>query len=324
MMIRVLMVVALAGCTSGPGASGDDDDDTADAGGGGGIDAAPGDPSLVPFTIEPFDVEGGSERQVCKVVNIPDGVTIDVVKLTSTMVGESHHFNAYKVLDADQFAPATPAEAAVHDCEPASGQLDGTAAYFYGASLPEKTLELPAEVAFHFEPGQRIVLEQHVINAGDGVTQGGVSFELHGAAPGATIAHRADIGWFGNWSFFLQSGTSSSTTMCAVDYPIEIFGLASHTHSLGVNFEISTMTAQGTQSVYESTDWRHPLYQTYAPTLVLEAGDALQWTCTWNNTSGGLVLPGKNSTDEMCIAFAYFYARDSLEGAPLNCNEFPF
>jgi hypothetical protein len=318
----ILGSLALLACQgAGPGGG---DDDTGDDDGSGAADA--GSPPVsgeVAFVLESFDVPAGSERQVCKVVNIPAGAALDIVVMESTMAGTSHHFNAYKVLDGTQFTPAAGAEAQVHDCEPASGQLDGSAAYIYGSSSPEKSLSLPAGVAFHLEGGQRLMLEQHVINTGDAAIQGGVTFTLV-EAQGAPIAHHADIGWYGNWTFYLQAGERSFTTSCATPYAIEVFGLASHTHALGKKFTISRVSGGQRDKLYESTDWAHPKYQTYEPTESFAAGDALEWTCTWNNTTGGTVFPGKDSTDEMCIAFAYYYPRDTLDGAPLNCNNIPF
>jgi hypothetical protein len=50
--------------------------------------------------------------------------------------------------------------------------------------------------------------------------------------------------------------------------------------------------------------------------------DPIQWTCTWNNPSFATVYPGGTSTDEMCIAYAGFYPRNTREGAVFMCNNY--
>lgn len=272
------------------------------------------------LTIEPFDVQSGTERQVCKTINLPLDVPFDVVQLRSKMQGTSHHFNAYKVL-TDPTKPVTEAESTVHDCAPASEQLSGDAAYFFGSATPERIVDLPKGVAFHFLPGQRIILEQHVINATADVIQGGVTFELAGAAEGSKIEHHGDVIWFANWSFFLGPNQESQATKhCTVPYAVEIFGLTSHTHALGTHFSIEKWSGGQTTHLYDSVDWSHPPYDEHAPPISLAAGEGLQWTCTWQNPTSKAVFPGKDSTDEMCMTFAYGYPKDTLSGDPIQCN----
>jgi len=303
-----------AAATTGGGAGGSG---TTTAGSGG---SGPAGETLT-LTLEPFDVQPGTERQVCKIINLPADVPFDVVRFRSAMAGTSHHFNAYKAL-TDPTAPASAAEGEVHDCSPAAEQLGGDAAYIFGAATPERVVDMPAGVAFHLLPQQRIILEQHVINATPDVIQGGVTFELGSPAAGAAaIDHHADVIWFAYWTFTVPPHQESSvTTHCTVPYDVEVFGLMSHTHQLGSHFSIEKWTPGGTEHLYESEDWAHPVYGQYNPTIPLAAGEGLQWTCTWNNTTPNLVTPGKESTNEMCMTFAYAYPREGLSGDPIQCN----
>jgi hypothetical protein len=341
--VAALALAALAGCgddgsegtgsaTQGAGAgpsgagagpSGSGAEASSGSGGSGGFANPVGE--SVTLELEPFDVQPGTERQVCKIINLPVDVPIDVVRFHSSMLGTSHHFNAYKALGAGKLEPATAAESAVHDCSPASEQLGGEAAYIFGSALPERTVETPPGVAFHLEPGQRLILEQHVINATPDVIQGGVTFELLGAAPDLEIEHHADIIWFANWGFLLSPNEeTSATTHCTVPYDVEIFGLSSHTHKLGTHFSIERWAGSTGEHLYDSTDWSHPPYLEPEPRIALAAGEGLEWTCTWQNTTSQMVIPGKESTNEMCITFASAYPKGSLSGDPIQCNEYPF
>ncbi len=275
------------------------------------------------FELEPFTVAPGTERQVCKTVNLPAGGPYDVVRFRSNMAGTSHHLNVYKVIDDKALTPASAQEGALHDCQPADEQLSGDAAYIFGSATPVRVMDTPEGVAFHLEPGQRLILEQHVLNYTLEPAQGGATVELVVAAEPEAIAHHADIIWFATWNFMLMPGQETvKTTHCEVPYAVEVFGLMSHFHERGTHFEIAKWTPGGATSVYEDDDWAHPKFQTYDPPLTLEAGEGLEWTCTWYLPPGSpLVFPGKNATDEMCITFAAAYPRDSLSGAPIQCNK---
>lgn len=266
--------------------------------------------------IEPFSVAPGTERQVCKIINLPAHANFDVVHMESMMVGTSHHFNAYKVLG--QSAPVSPRDTVVHDCAPAAEQLTGNAAYIFGASRPERTVDMPPAVAFRLQAEQQIILEQHVINATRQPIMGGVTFKMTAAAPNSRIDHLADIVWMGYWAIYLPAHQRiSASGNCRFPYGMTIFGLNSHTHGLGVDFRIKNH--QGVE-VYDSQDWAHPLYKTFDPGFTVPGGGTMQWTCTWNNTNARAVTAGRNSTDEMCIAFAYGYPTDGLSAPPFQCN----
>jgi hypothetical protein len=275
------------------------------------------------FVIEPFDVSSGQERQVCRTVNLPSTRSFEVVRLSSSMAGTSHHFNLYKVINDLAVEPVSNWESTVHDCEPADEQLSGDAAYIFGSSTPERTFQLPPGVAFLLAPNQRLILEQHVLNYTPETMQGGVEVTLEFADPGSVIEHHADILWFGNWGFYLPPGQETSDTLhCTVPYDVAVFGVMSHFHSLGTHFSVSQWTSTGSTLFYEDDDWAHPKYQEFPSPIALQAGEGLEWTCTWFNSTKSLVVPGKTSKDEMCITFAAYYPTSSKSGSPIQCNKF--
>lgn len=273
------------------------------------------------FAIEPITVTSGQERQVCRTVNVPAGAALDIVRFESRMRGISHHFNLYKVVDDSAMKPVTESEYAVHDCAPAAEQLRGDAAYIYGSATPDRVMETPAGVAFHLEPGQRLILEYHAINYTTEPIVANVEIDLIAAAPEVVIEHYADIMWFANWGFALPPGKETSdTAKCAVPYDVEVFGLMSHFHELGTGFTIDAIRGGQTAQVYQDDDWKHPAYEAFTPPMLLAAGDSLQWTCTWNNTRETWTYPNKGSKDEMCMVFAAAYPKNTKSAAPIQCN----
>lgn len=335
-MLAIPFVLVAAACDDADSPDGDDHSGgsgagTTQAGGanpdggstnvGGGSVNPPGE--SIKLTLEPFDVQPGTERQVCKIINLPAGADVDIVRMSSTMLGTSHHFNAYKVLAGDVAAPVTQEEATVDDCSPASGQLDGSAAYIFGAATPERIVDMPEKVAFHLVDQQRIILEQHVINATQEVIQGGVELDLVMAGEEAQIEHHADIMWMANWGIFLPPNQETVLTEhCTVPYDVEVFGLMSHTHALGTHFSIEKWSDGATEHVYDSTDWAHPIYQQMAPAMSVAQGHGFEWTCTYSNTTGQAVQAGPESTNEMCMMFAYAYPKNGLSAEPFQCNKF--
>lgn len=305
-----------AGATTASTSAGNGSGSGATTGAGGSIPVG----ETVTLEIEAFDVEPGTERQVCKYFNLPLDAPFDVVRFRSSMEGTSHHLNVYKFL-TDPTKPVEPGESMVHDCSPGSEQLSGDAAYIFGSATPTREVQMPSGVAFHLVPQQRIILEQHVINFTGATIQGGVTFEMAESLDKAAIQHHADVIWFANWFFSIPPNQETSVTKrCDVPYDVEVFGLMSHTHQLGSHFSIEKATDQGMEHLYDSTDWAHPIYQQHTPPLSLAAGEGLSWTCTWNNTTASTVFPGKSSTDEMCMTFAYAYPKTGLSGTPIQCN----
>jgi hypothetical protein len=112
----------------------------------------------------------------------------------------------------------------------------------------------------------------------------------------------------------------SDTAQCTVPYDVEIFGLMSHFHELGTHFVVETVRGDETTNVYEDDDYAHPKYQVFDPPLALDAGDAIQWTCTWFNWRTNTVTPNRTSKDEMCMVFAAGYPRAGLSAEPAPCN----
>lgn len=273
------------------------------------------------FATEEITIQPGSERQVCKYVNIPAGAGVDVVRIESRMSGKSHHFNLYKVIDGTKLNPVSESEAQTRDCAPANEQLGGDAAYIYGSATPDRVMETPAGVAYHLEGGQRLILEYHGINYTTEAQTGAVEVDLVLAAPEAVIDHHADIMWMANWSFFLPKGQeTSSTKSCAVPYDVDVFSLMSHFHELGTHFTIETVIDGEATLVYEDDDWAHPKVEVFDPPMKLKQGDRIRWTCTWFNWRDVGVGPNKDSTDEMCMVFAAAFPSNSKSEEPWQCN----
>ncbi len=305
-----------AGAGGSAGTGGNGGGGTGGAGSGGsGVD-----PSLLgealPLEIEQFTARAGSERQVCKYVNLNNPAPLEIVKFSAHMVGKSHHFNVYKMLTARPDGNTT-----VQDCPPAGDQISGRAAYIFGSGQADYERLMPAGVGFKLEANAQILLEMHVINATQSEMPASAHFEM--TKPSATnrIQHHADMMWLFKAGIYLPPGMETSgSAHCEVPYPVKVFGMLTHTHSLGTHTSVETKKGQAVEHLYDSYDWQHPPYQTWDTPFDLEMGQGFQWTCTWNNTTTHNVTFGQSSTDEMCILFVAAYPRDTLDMPPIQCN----
>lgn len=324
-LLGAALVVACSGDVGDVGDDDDDDDDNVVTDGGpslGDPDADVPASNVIRLEIDSYDVRPGTERQVCKLYNLPVAEAVDVIALRSSMAGTSHHFNVYKALGDSRLDPIASGDGVVHDCSPAAGQLQGTEAFFYGAALPEGSLDLPPGIAFHLEAGQVIILEHHSINVSDSEIQGKAYIDLVLAPPDATIEHYADVMWLGNWFFAIPPGQETTATeRCTIDYDIEVMRLSSHYHSTGTHFSIEHWKPPGsTEHRYDSYDWEHPEAVWFDIPMSIKAGEGIEWSCTWFNTRGATIYPGETSTDEMCIAFGLGYPKNTLSAEPISCN----
>src|SRR5205085_10751320 len=112
-----------------------------------------------------------------------------------------------------------------------------------------------------------------------------------------------------NTSIFLQPATHTTMEKTfLMTQTTTVFALTSHMHMLGERFQIRIVGgARDGELVYENTDWEHPQLLLLNTPIVLQAGQGLKSTITWNNTMGHSVQFGLLSTDEMGIIFGYYY-----------------
>jgi hypothetical protein len=117
------------------------------------------------------------------------------------------------------------------------------------------------------------------------------------------------------------AGTTVSTSCTIPDTfgPIGLLSAISHMHKRGVHF--TAMTSSGV-SLLDTTNWDEPPPTEYGSPVMLAPGDAIEWSCTYDNTTGDTLTYGDSAEkNEMCIYIARFFS--SPNGDDLEC-ETPF
>ena len=111
------------------------------------------------------------------------------------------------------------------------------------------------------------------------------------------------------------------TTTCTIPPTfgqIGLIGGVSHMHKWATNFVANTSTGV---KLYETTQWDEPVATGYDPPVLLNPGDKITWTCTYNNDSGRTLTFGESAAiNEMCIFTGRFYS--SPTGDDLECQAY--
>jgi len=92
----------------------------------------------------------------------------------------------------------------------------------------------------------------------------------------------------------------TSTDRCVVAAPFHVFVAWPHEHLLGRSFQAALTTGAGAATLIDVPSWN---FAAEAPSVLdrdVAAGDLLDVTCTWFNSTDDYVLPGPKTTDEMC------------------------
>lgn len=88
-------------------------------------------------------------------------------------------------------------------------------------------------------------------------------------------------------------------------FPVKVYGFLPHMHQLG---ERITVRGPSDECLVDIPQWDFHWQQQYfrkGPPLVLNDGEALTLSCTWNNPTDRTVTWGEGTSDEMCLAFVY-------------------
>jgi hypothetical protein len=178
----------------------------------------------------------------------------------------------------------------------------------YGNGIGGTPFDFPQGVGVQLFAGTQIQLNLHLFNTSDQVLTGssGVQVNSVSAADVANVA-RAEI--IGPSSFTLPTGVSTQNFSCHAKSDVSLFAFTPHMHKLGTH-ETFKVTAAGTNAVtlydadYSFDAQDHALI---TPIYQVHMGDAISFSCTYNNTTGQPVTFGPSSTNEMCIGGFWFY-----------------
>ena len=325
--------------------------------GGGGFDGS-GLEDLTPaqgffYRIPPFEIPAGEETQDCFFVTVPDiaaGQPIRVNRIRTGMNPGSHHFNVFRVNTIKNLDGAPGSVVRGGECWKASNWSDWPLVVNTQQSDPDDPFYewlLPEGVAHVFQPGEKLMLQVHYVNASTQPAPYGGEAAINFYR--TTDAAAVELG-----TLF---ATQQSIRVCASNPTPKYAGTCSfgsgagqvhiaaangHFHSRGEElqmFEWDGLTAAEpalTERFYRSTSWDHPPMATGLDVTPPVQG-GIWWTCEyeWKEPSGGCdelntldpaqandccyVFGPEVESGEHCNVFVYYWPKSPSAG-DIFCN----
>lgn len=300
---------ATGGAATGSAATGSAGAGGAATGGAGAGAADANDPNTATITMGTFMVPAGQEIFMCQDFNNPfGGVDVAIGTSESDMTAGSHHLHVFYGADNP---PSPTVTACANPFEFRS--------LLYGAQQPHYGWTYPAGMAAKLKGSLGLRLQAHYVNTTSSDFQASVVVRLTKVDPSTITKWIAQL-YYNRIVLSVPPGdgqtVSTSCTVPSTYGPISLISGVSHMHSRGVHFVANTST--GT-SLFDNTIWDEPPTQTYDPPIPVNPGDSINWTCTYNNGTGGTLTFGDSALkNEMCIFLARFYSAPS--GNDIECQ----
>jgi hypothetical protein len=280
------------------------------AGGGGTSAGAPSleGPNTVTIEMDAFEVPAHGEVIMCQDFDNPfGGMDVAVGQSESTMTRGSHHLHVYYGMDAPA-APAAPCQNP-NEFRP----------MIHLATVPEQVTAYPAGTAAKLKGSTGLRFQSHYVNASDQPIHASVVVKLTKVDPASVTRWVAQM-HFNRTALSIPPGaTQSVTTTCTIPNnfgPIGLLFAISHMHKQGVHFVATTSSGI---SLLDTTDWDEAPPVNYAQPVILNPGDAISWTCTYQNPTQQTITYGDSALkNEMCIYIARFFS--SPNGDDLECE----
>jgi hypothetical protein len=299
-----------SGASGGTGSGGG----VAGSGGAGGSTAGSGgtgpieDPNTVVVEMDEFVVQPGAEVFMCQDFDNPfQGADVAIARSESNMTAGSHHLHVY-------YGANTP-NRTVAPCEDPFEFRP----MIHLATIPNYVAEYPAGMAAKLKGTTGLRMQVHYLNAGAQPINAKVRVKLTKVDPTTVTKWVAQM-HFNRIYMEIQPGAGQTlTTTCTIPEsfgPIGIVSAVSHMHKRGVHFVAKTGSGQ---TLLETDEWDEAPPVDYDPPVLLNPGDSLSWTCTYNNNTGRTLTFGDSAEEnEMCIYIARFYS--SPNGDDLTCE----
>jgi hypothetical protein len=300
-----------AGGSSGSGSSpqggsgtGQQGDASAAAGGTPTVDA-----NTVTITMGSFPVPAGQEIFMCQDFPNPfGGADVAIGRTESDMTTGSHHLHVF-------YGEDNPPSLTVAQCQ----NPFEFRSLLHAAGQPMLVDQYPAGMAAKLKGSVGLRLQAHYVNTTASQFTANVVVKLTKVDPSTVTKWVAQL-YFNRTVLTVPPGNGQTvTTTCSVPSTygqIALIGGGSHMHSRGVHFVASTSAGA---SLIDTTQWDEPPLATYNPPVMLNPGDSITWTCTYNNTTGMTLSFGDSALkNEMCIYLARFYSAPS--GNDIECQ----
>jgi hypothetical protein len=196
------------------------------------------------------------------------------------------------------------------------GECDGMSmqgSLIYGSGVGSEPMELPEGIAVRVEAGQQLLLNLHLFNASNEAMEGTTAIMVRTAERGRATDF-AEAVLMGPMDLDIPPGKHQVTARCTLREDAFLFAVTPHMHRLGAHMKVTALSSfSGVVTIYDNPyDFDQQQAQPLDQMVPMRAGDQVEVTCDYNNTSGNTVHWGESTNDEMCFAGVFrFPATDS-------------
>jgi hypothetical protein len=186
------------------------------------------------------------------------------------------------------------------------------------------TTTYPENVGVHLPSTGNIMIQWHHYNNTLGPQADGTSVQIC-AVPENTREHKAGLTFLGTETMTVPAGMEAKAGGTCINdsgAPITILGFTPHMHTIGIHMQSEVTRAAGgaVENVFDMPfqfDYQTN-YMMKPPGVVLQPGDAITSTCTYQNNGSGTVGFGQSTKSEMCYQFALSYPYGALNNGVLS------
>ena len=255
-------------------------------------------PGTVTLKTDTYALNPGQEIYKCQNWDNPfGGKDAAVQRIVTDMAPGSHHLHIYNLTEG---TGRTLEDCSINDFHP----------LVHAAGMPHAETDYPDGMATKIKGSTGLRIQLHYLNTGSSVLQVGATLKLTPAADITTITKWVAQLYFNRAQLSVPPGQGMTvTTSCSIPSTygqIGLVGGGTHMHRRGIQ-EVAT-TSTGIQ-VANSNTWNEPPPVLYNPYVMLNPGDSITWTCTYNNDTAKTFTFGPSVSDnEMCIYLARYYS----------------
>jgi hypothetical protein len=191
----------------------------------------------------------------------------------------------------------------VFPCDP--GTLSD--AMIFASGFGTDDLAFPDGVAIRVPAGKQLLLNLHLVNPYP-TPLSGRSGTLVQTVSAEDVVDEAEVVFAGTADFSIPPNTKKSATgSCVFEQDATLLSLWPHMHQHGRHMVVEHHGDHGVSTLHdEPFSFYHQVNKRIEP-MVVRAGERIDVTCSWYNTSNETVVYGDTANKEMCFAGLYRY-----------------
>ena len=270
-------------------------------GGAAGAMAAADPPGTVTLTTDTFQLLPGQEVYKCQNFDNPfQGQDTPVFKISTDMSKGSHHLFVFNLVEG---TGRTLEDCSISDFHP----------IVHTAGSPHAETTYPDGMATKIYGSTGLRIQLHYVNTTSDVLPVGATAKLSPSPDPQNVTKWVAQLYMNREILTVPPGMGQTvTTTCSIPATYGAIGLVlgmTHMHMRGVREVATTNTGLMLADV---NTWNEPPPIPYSPPIMMNPGDFITWTCTYNNSTSQTFTFGQSATDnEMCIYEARYFSSNA-------------